>query len=188
MFPILFLIFVLTPIIEITLFIEVGGMIGAPATIAIVIITALLGSLLLRMQGTSVIRRASEAVNAGELPVEPVIDGISLLVAGALLLTPGFLTDTIGLLLFVPQLRRSLARWIFRRLARSGRIRVFEAGYGPSGGRPAAGQEQRGPAIIDVEYERVDEDSEDRDKEKGGTSKEVKRGKRRGGGKSPWTP
>lgn len=186
MFLILFLTFVITPIVEITLFIKVGGLIGTPATIAIVIITAVLGSVLMRLQGVSVVRRASEAVRAGELPVEPVIDGISLVLAGALLLTPGFLTDTVGFLLFIPQLRRGLGRWIFRRLSRSATVHVFEAGMGPGNGKPPRGSDKRGPTIIDVEYERVDEDERDRrSPDEDAADQKTGRG-RTPRGKSPW--
>ena len=101
---ILFLIFVVIPLAEIAVFIVIGGIIGIPATIALVIITALIGTVLLRMQGLSVLQRAQTAVQEGRIPVDSVIDGVCLLIAGAFLLTPGIITDTIGFLLFIPQL------------------------------------------------------------------------------------
>lgn len=185
MFLIFFLIFLATPILEIVLFIQIGGFIGVGPTILIVIITAIVGSILLRLQGSAVIQRTQLALRAGELPVDPVIDGISLLVAGALLLTPGFFTDAVGFLLFVPPFRRALARRIFLHMVRSGN--VFVAGGGPEGepprGRRDRDEERRRPkqeTIIDVEYEPVDEERERREEDE---RDENERGR---DGSSPW--
>jgi UPF0716 protein FxsA len=166
MFLIFFLIFVFTPILEIVLFIQVGGLIGVVPTILIVIVTAIVGSVMLRLQGSAVLRRTSLALRAGELPVDPVIDGMSLLVAGALLLTPGFFTDAVGFLLFVPPFRRALARRIFSHMIRSGHVFVMD-GSEPGGPRepPPNKRGRRDPreagrdddAVIDVEYETVSE-------------------------------
>jgi UPF0716 protein FxsA len=170
MFLIFFLIFVATPILEIVLFIQIGGFIGVGPTILIVIVTAIAGSILLRLQGSAVIQRTQLALRAGELPVDPVIDGISLLMAGALLLTPGFFTDAVGFALFVPPFRRALARRIFRYMMRSGN--VFIVGGGPEdeppGGRRERDDGRRSPEqdnIIDVDYEPVDEDRERREED-----------------------
>lgn len=172
MFLIFFLVFVATPILEIVLFIEIGGLIGVAPTILIVILTAIVGSILLRLQGGAVIQRTQQALRAGELPVDPVIDGISLMMAGALLLTPGFFTDAVGFLLFVPPFRRWLARRIFAQMVRSGH--VFVAGGGPEDrGAPPGGRRgrddgtrhgSREDTIIDVEYEPVDDESRDDDR------------------------
>jgi len=162
MFLIFFLIFLATPILEIVLFIQVGGVIGVVPTILIVIVTAIVGSILLRLQGSAVIRRTQLALRAGELPVDPVIDGISLLVAGALLLTPGFFTDAVGFLLFVPPFRRSLARWIFEHMMRSGKVFVVDTESDEPGTQPRGGgrrDDSRRPhgreTVIDVDYEPV---------------------------------
>jgi UPF0716 protein FxsA len=185
MFLIFFLIFVATPILEIVLFIEIGGLIGVGPTILVVIVTALVGSILLRLQGSAVIQRTQMALRAGELPVDPVIDGISLLVAGALLLTPGFFTDAVGFLLFVPPFRRALARRIFLHMVRTGHVHVF--GGGPDGepprGRRERDDERRRPGqetIIDVEYEPVDEEHDRRDAERDDEEPPRRRGS------SPW--
>lgn len=169
MFLIFFIIFVATPILEIVLFIEIGGLIGVAPTILIVILTAIVGSILLRLQGGAIIQRTQQALRAGELPVDPVIDGISLMMAGALLLTPGFFTDAVGFLLFVPPFRRWLARRIFTHMVRSGH--VFVAGGGPedrgapSGGRRGRDDRRRDApnddTIIDVEYEPVEDEPRD---------------------------
>ena len=99
---ILFLLFLLTPLIEIAVFIEVGSLIGLWPTLGVVVLTAVLGAALWRAQGLSTWARAQETLRAGELPVREVTDGAFLLVAGALLLTPGLVTDAIGFLLLVP--------------------------------------------------------------------------------------
>ena len=103
--------FIAVPVIEIALFIEVGGRIGLWSTVAIVIVTAFAGTTLLRIQGLSVLRRAQESATRNELPVQEVFDGLCLLVAGVLLLTPGFFTDALGFTLFVPLFARRAARW-----------------------------------------------------------------------------
>lgn len=111
---ILFALFVGVPIIEIGLFIQVGGFIGLWPTLLIVIGTAIAGTALLRAQGFGVMARAQEALNRGEVPVDQAIHGVFLLVAGLLLLTPGFMTDAMGFALFVPPVRLALGRFIWQ--------------------------------------------------------------------------
>jgi len=89
---------VIVPIIEIAVFIELGGYLGLWPTIGTVILTAAIGSALLRLQGFSILARVTESLNEGRLPMAEVFDGLCVLVAGALLLTPGFVTDGIGFL------------------------------------------------------------------------------------------
>lgn len=109
----LFAAFVAVPIIEIALLIEIGGLIGTPATILLVIATAAAGSYLLRLQGRSIFAKAQSELNQGRLPAQELFDGLCLFAAGLLLLTPGIFTDVIGGLLLVPMFRR----WL---LSRSG--------------------------------------------------------------------
>jgi len=120
MFFYLLLAFIGIPLIEIALFIELGGAIGTPATIAIVIATAFLGAWMLRRQGVSTAQTAQAKLQRGEMPVEQAFDGIFLVFAGGLLLTPGFLTDAIGFSLFIPQVRAALRSRIVERAKRSG--------------------------------------------------------------------
>lgn len=154
MFALLFLLFLLTPLIEIALFIQVGGWIGLWPTLAIVVITAVLGAALWRAEGLATIARAQAALNKGEIPVQEVAGGAFLIFAGALLLTPGFFTDTVGFLLLIPPVRYWLARVCFRAMRKNVKVHVVhprgEPG-GPSGG-PGAG---RGP-VIDGEAEEID--------------------------------
>ncbi len=130
---VLLLVFVITPIVEIAVFIQIGGEIGLWSTLAIVIITAMAGTALLRAQGLATFAGAQESLARGEFPIRQVFDGACLLVAGALLLTPGFVTDAIGLALFLPPVRDLLRRWAMAR----GRFQVHT-------GQDHAGQDNTG--------------------------------------------
>jgi UPF0716 protein FxsA len=130
MFFYLLLVFIGIPLIEIALFIQVGGAIGTAATIAIVIATAFLGAWMLRAQGISTAQRAQASLQRGEIPVEQAFDGMFLVFAGGLLLTPGFLTDAIGFSLFIPQVRAFLRQ---RVTAMAARRRSSFRVYGTSG-------------------------------------------------------
>lgn len=105
---ILFALFVVIPVVEIAIFVALGGLIGFWWTMGGVVLTAILGSYLLRRQGMSVLFSIQNKLNAGSFPAQEIVDGVMLAVAGALLLTPGFFTDAIGFSLFVPQVRHVL--------------------------------------------------------------------------------
>ena len=113
---ILFLAFVLVPAAEIAVFILIGGIIGVLPTLAIILLTAILGSFLLRRQGTEVLRRIRSEIDAGRVPGAELGHGAMILIAGVLLLTPGFVTDTLGFLLFVPAVRARIWRSLKTRL------------------------------------------------------------------------
>ncbi len=118
--PVLFsllLLLIAVPVAELYLLLAVGGHIGALPTIALVILTAILGAGRLRLQGLATLARAQAALDDRRLPALELIEGLMLLLAGAFLLTPGFITDTIGFLLLLPGLRRLAATMILRRLA-----------------------------------------------------------------------
>ena len=115
MFQILLLLFLVVPIIEIYLLIQVGGYLGAGTTIFLVVFTAVLGAWLLRIQGFSTMRRVQNSVARGEIPAIEMLGGVLLLLSGALLLTPGFFTDTIGFLLLFPVVRHGLVIWFLSR-------------------------------------------------------------------------
>lgn len=112
LFPSLFLLFLAVPLLEVYLLIEVGQVIGAVPTIAAVVGTALLGAALARYQGMVTVTRLYAQLHHGEVPTQTLFEGACLLVAGALLLTPGFFTDAVGFALLTPPLRR----WVYRRL------------------------------------------------------------------------
>ncbi len=110
----LFIAFVVVPIVEIALFLQIGSFIGVPATLALVILTAIAGTALVRSQGIEVIRKVQSAANRGEMPVAALAQGLFVLVAGILLLTPGFATDTLGFALLIPPVRELIAAKIWK--------------------------------------------------------------------------
>jgi UPF0716 protein FxsA len=109
---ILFLVVLIVPFIEIYLLIEVGGIIGAFPTIFLVVFTAVLGAWLLKQQGLATFQRFQASVAQGEVPAYEMIEGPIILLGGALLLTPGFLTDMLGFACLVPSLRRRIAQYV----------------------------------------------------------------------------
>lgn len=127
---------VLLPLAEIYVMIKVGGLIGAIPTIALIVFTAVLGSLLMRYQGLSTLARVRSCMERGEAPAGPLLEGLVLLIGGLLLLLPGFITDVIGLLALIPPLRR----WGVRRFLRGALARSIpphppgQGGSGPPGG------------------------------------------------------
>ena len=160
--PFVFLAFVLVPIAEIAVFIEVGGVIGLWPTLGIVVLTALIGTSLLRAQGLAAFGRAQAAMNEGRLPVEEVMHGFCLVIAGALLLTPGFLTDIAGFLLFVHPVRLMLARAAMKWFAKNGTVHVHtSAGFAHRPGDTHAAD----PSIVDGEVEEVPREPQTADKD-----------------------
>lgn len=147
----LFLAFLSIPLVEIALFISVGGAIGLWPTLAIVVATAIAGTVLMRREGRAAMERLRTALGTGQDPTGPIAHGAAILVAGVLLLTPGFFTDAVGLSLMLPPVRSALFRaarpWI-------------EAGIVAR--RPPGepfGRHPRGPDgdIVEAEYEEVGE-------------------------------
>lgn len=116
MFPLVATIFLVVPIVEIYLLIQVGQVIGAGWTVFLVVLTAVIGVGLLRIQGLSTLNRAQQKLQQNELPAREMLEGMGLVVAGALLLTPGFFTDTIGFLLLFPPTRLWLVKSIASRM------------------------------------------------------------------------
>lgn len=111
----LLFIFIAVPVIEIGLFIQVGGAIGLLPTLLVVIITAVIGSYLLRQQGLNIVMKVQTEMAQGQMPMQNLIHGAFIVVAGLLLLTPGFFTDFIGFSLFIPQVRLAAAAFLARR-------------------------------------------------------------------------
>ena len=112
----LFGMFLIVPIIEIAIFVALGGMIGFWWTMGGVVLTALIGSYLLRLQGFAVWRDIQQKLNMGQFPGQSIVDGIMLAIAGALLLTPGYFTDAVGFSLFVPQVRYAIFEFLRKRV------------------------------------------------------------------------
>ena len=114
----LVVLFILVPLVELYVILQVGDAIGAVWTILLLAADSLLGSLLLRSQGRSVWRRFNAALAEGKMPHREVIDGVLVVFGGAFLITPGFITDVVGLLLLVPPTRAIIRRVMVRRLGR----------------------------------------------------------------------
>ena len=113
-FAILFFLFLSVPLLEIYLLISVGRLIGAGSTVLVVIVTAVLGAWLLRLQGLHTLARVQSATRNGRLPAVELVEGLILLASGIALLTPGFFTDAIGFIALVPSIRRRAAAGLLR--------------------------------------------------------------------------
>ena len=111
-FPILLAAFIIVPILEITVLVKVGGAIGLGSTILFVIFTAILGAHLVRQQGFATLHAVQSELNAGRVPAMQMAEGIGLLFAGALLLTPGFITDAVGFALLTPPIRQAIIKLV----------------------------------------------------------------------------
>ncbi|MEE9493367.1 MAG: FxsA family protein [Gammaproteobacteria bacterium] len=146
-FSLLFLAFLLIPLIEIYFLIHIGGVIGSLPTVFLVVFTAVLGVLLLRYQGWVTLNNFRQSVSRGAMPAMEIMEGALLLVAGALLLTPGFFTDAIGFALLTPPLRRYFIR------------HFLSAKIHPAGSSTRRSTENRSadPKIIEGEYHREDD-------------------------------
>ncbi|OWU69704.1 exlusion protein FxsA [Roseovarius sp. 22II1-1F6A] len=152
----LFLLFLIVPLIEIALFVQVGGLIGLWPTLAIVILTAILGTALVKQQGRSELARLRGSFSDLRDPTEPLANGAMILFSGALLLTPGFFTDAVGFALLVPGVRRRVFDLIRRNIS----IQRFEMGGTAQRGGPHPGGPQRARPgqvdVIDGDYQEVD--------------------------------
>jgi len=155
-----------TPIVEIYVMIEIGDEIGALNTVALILLTAGLGGLLFRVQGLSTLRRVQEHLDQGEMPVGDLLSGLGILLAALLLFIPGFVTDAIGFLLFIPPLRRALMALLVARAMARGVVftSMRRPGGGPGGDMGPGGPRPRtgpGGPVIDGDYEdRTESDGE----------------------------
>lgn len=111
----LFLLIIVLPIAELMLLIEVGQEIGVLPTVLLVLLTATTGITILRRQSMSTLRRAQQRMQGGEMPGREIMEGFLISIGGALLLTPGFITDLFAILLLIPPTRRALVGWLFRK-------------------------------------------------------------------------
>jgi len=114
-FPIFAFLFLVVPIVEIYFLIQIGSVIGAFLTIFLVVATAVVGAFLLRQQGMSTLARFQQNMSSGTLPAKEMMEGVFLIVGGALLMTPGFFTDTIGFLCLIPFTRRYMVDQMIKR-------------------------------------------------------------------------
>ncbi|UZP67768.1 FxsA family protein [Desulfovibrio mangrovi] len=133
MFPKLFLLFTLIPIMELYTLVEVGSVIGVGSTILVVILTGIAGAWLARMEGFNTMMKVRESLAQGKVPADEMVEGLLILVAGILLLTPGFITDCMGILMLAPFTRKPLARVLRKQFNES--VKVQGAGsFGSANG------------------------------------------------------
>jgi UPF0716 protein FxsA len=152
-FPLVAALFIGVPLIEIYLFITLGGLIGALPTVVLVIVTAMIGVSLLRAQGFNTMAKFQKEVATGQLPATTMLEGVALIFGGALLLTPGFLTDSIGFLCLIPFTRQAIIAWIIKNM------KVTSSSFN------AGGQvKPNDPNVIEGEYRKSDEDPYDHGK------------------------
>ena len=142
---ILLIAFVLTPLIEIAVLIQVGGWLGLWPTLGLIVLTAIIGTWMLRRQGFAVLARAQRQLEEGAIPLGEVFEGFCLVIAGALLLTPGFVTDAVGGALLMPPVRA----WLYKVLGERFRNTVQT--------RPA----RRDGPVVDGDFETVDPEATD---------------------------
>ena len=138
--------FIAVPLLELALFIQVGGIIGLWPTLLIVLLTAIAGSYLVRNQGLREISNLQRSFSELQDPTEPLAHGAMILFAGALLLTPGFFTDVVGMSLLVPGIRQAAFRWAKSKV----KVQQFEMGQ-----RPTQQPRQTGDRVIDGDFEDV---------------------------------
>jgi UPF0716 protein FxsA len=145
----LIVLFIVVPIAELALLIQVGSWIGFWPTLALLVLDAVLGSMLMRSQGRRAWRRFNEAIAEGRAPAREALDGVLVIFGGALLLTPGFITDIFGLLFLIPPTRVLVRRLLVRRAT----LRIMRVETPPSrNGRP---QDVDGTAV-DIEPDQLD--------------------------------
>ena len=138
--------FIVVPLAELYVIFKVGDLIGILPTLAILVADSLLGSMLLRSQGRAVWRRFNETMRAGRVPHREVIDGVLVIFGGAFLITPGFLTDVVGVLLLLPPTRAAFRRLVARRLERRTVVAAGQYASGRTRVRPEAGWDVEGTA------------------------------------------
>ena len=129
------LLFIIVPLAEMLLLFEVAAHIGGLWTVGLVVLTALVGIQILKRQGLRTLLRARRRIESGELPAREIVEGMLIAAAGAMLLTPGFITDTLGFAFLTPQLRGPLAAWLVNRGVWAVQVGGQTGGF--SGGRRA---------------------------------------------------
>ena len=160
--------FIGIPLLEIAVLIQVGDQIGLWSTIGLIILTAVIGTWMLKRQGLATLARAQTQLNQGAIPAQELFDGLCLLAAGALLLTPGFVTDSIGFSLLLPPvrelLRNTLGQRIFAGIQQQSFYRQGQGPRpGPQPGNPAGSWNKNDDTVIDGDFQDVTEDDTKQD-------------------------
>jgi UPF0716 protein FxsA len=143
----LVLLFIVVPIAELAVIIQVGQVIGVWWTIGLLVVDSVLGSVLMRSQGRTAWRRFNEAAQAGRVPAREVLDGALVIFGGALLLTPGFLSDILGIVLLLPPTRALVRAVLVRRFAGRMIASMGAPPTGPAGPRPRQAYDVEGTAV-----------------------------------------
>jgi UPF0716 protein FxsA len=149
----LLLLFIVVPTVELALLFKIGQIINVIPTMALIVITGFVGASLAKWQGLNVLKRLKEETAQGILPAESLLDGVFILIAGALLITPGILTDIFGFLCLIPSFRKILKRYLWTRIKRSieeGRMQM-SVQVNDYVTRPPDRQSHDNPNVIDVE-------------------------------------
>jgi UPF0716 protein FxsA len=159
-----FLLFIVLPVTELMLLIKVGSTIGIMPTLGLILLTAVIGATLLRKQGLQTLLRANQRLQAGEIPADEMFQGFMLALAGAFLLTPGFVTDTLGFALLIPSVRTYFGRQLMQGVTKNGASGIYTS-FGTSnhadsmkGGFYDPRYTNSAPSdgdIIDGEYEEI---------------------------------
>ena len=163
MVPLLALLFIALPVAEIAVLIKVGSAIGVLNTIGLLILSAMVGTALVRAQGIATLGRVQDSLARDIFPAKAMFDGICLLAAGFLFLVPGFVSDVIGLLLVLPPVRTLLRRLIWRHLEGRGKTRVWINGEEVTPGPRGPGQTIEG-SWREIEGDRLEGKHDDGDR------------------------
>jgi len=144
-----FLFFIVIPLLEVMLFITIGKYIGLWNTIIIIIITGIIGAILVKSQGITILNKALGEIKLNKIPIFSIFEGIAILIAGAFLLTPGFLTDTLGCILLIPKTRNLIISYITTHLKKR-TVYKEKSTYYPD-------EEDKKNKIFEGDYEEIDD-------------------------------
>jgi UPF0716 protein FxsA len=154
------LFFIIVPLVEMAVLLAVSDEIGGLSTIGLVVLTAVVGIQILKRQGLSTLLRANQRLNSGELPAQEILEGMMLAASGALLLTPGFLTDALGFVLLTPPARTAMARqalrWGWLQVSSGASGFTVYSRYQQTGGEQARGQSHNGHTTVEGEFSSVE--------------------------------
>lgn len=145
------IIFILIPFIEIMVFMQVGDAIGIGTTLLLALLTAILGGFIIKYQGVFTIHAVRESIAQGKTPVAEIFDGFCLVAAGATLITPGFVTDTVGFLLLIPPVRTALRKALSSKMNVASSKQFHQNPNDPY-------QSRQDSNVIEGDYERVEDD------------------------------
>ena len=151
-FLLLVFLFIAVPIAEISVLIRVGSSIGALNTIIFVIFTAVLGAYLVRQQGFATLSKLQQETNAGRVPAMQIAEGVALLFAGAVLMTPGFITDAVGFAILIPPVRQAFIAWAAKNFFKGGVTTAYSGNVYQGSAHSNGDTGTTEPNVIEGEY------------------------------------